>query len=110
MFVVLIFIYNIIEIIKKLYRYQLNGSLDACINYVIMLADDMPCSVKHLTTFINKHLIDRQGKETIIVQTKGNDYEFESRKDLLELMTCGHRNILQFHGVCVDQDSWRICS
>ncbi|XP_076904685.1 uncharacterized protein LOC143560224 [Bidens hawaiensis] len=33
---------------------------------------------------------------------KGNSYEFEIRKDLLELMTCGHKNILQFHGVCID--------
>ncbi|KAL5814854.1 hypothetical protein ACOSQ4_025495 [Xanthoceras sorbifolium] len=35
---------------------------------------------------------------------KGNLYEFELRKDLLELMTCGHRNIQQFHGVCVDEN------
>ncbi|KAJ4840510.1 hypothetical protein Tsubulata_000449 [Turnera subulata] len=35
---------------------------------------------------------------------KGNSYEFELRKDLLELMTCGHRNILQFYGVCVDEN------
>ncbi|KAH6814509.1 Protein kinase superfamily protein [Perilla frutescens var. frutescens] len=35
---------------------------------------------------------------------KGNAYEFELRKDLLELMTCGHKNILQFHGVCVDEN------
>ncbi|KAJ0020650.1 hypothetical protein Pint_32482 [Pistacia integerrima] len=34
---------------------------------------------------------------------KGNSYEFELRKDLLELMTCGHKNILQFYGVCVDE-------
>lgn len=33
---------------------------------------------------------------------KGNSYEFEIRKDLLELMTCGHKNILQFYGVCID--------
>ncbi|KAK6936670.1 Serine-threonine/tyrosine-protein kinase, catalytic domain [Dillenia turbinata] len=33
---------------------------------------------------------------------KGNSYEFELRKDLLELMTCGHKNILQFYGVCID--------
>ncbi|GMH12784.1 hypothetical protein Nepgr_014625 [Nepenthes gracilis] len=33
---------------------------------------------------------------------KGNSYGFEIRKDLLELMTCGHKNILQFLGVCVD--------
>ncbi|KAK3206585.1 hypothetical protein Dsin_020631 [Dipteronia sinensis] len=35
---------------------------------------------------------------------KGNSYEFELRKDLLELMTCGHRNIQQFYGVCVDEN------
>lgn len=35
---------------------------------------------------------------------KGNSYDFELRKDLLELMTCGHKNILQFHGVCVDEN------
>lgn len=33
---------------------------------------------------------------------KGNAYEFELREDLLELMTCGHKNILQFYGVCID--------
>ncbi|KAI3741149.1 hypothetical protein L1987_58816 [Smallanthus sonchifolius] len=33
---------------------------------------------------------------------KGNSYEFEIRQDLLELMTCGHKNILQFYGVCID--------
>jgi len=35
---------------------------------------------------------------------KGNSYEFELRKDLLALMTCGHRNIMQFLGVCVDEN------
>ncbi|KAL5580675.1 hypothetical protein UlMin_013117 [Ulmus minor] len=35
---------------------------------------------------------------------KGNSYDFELRKDLLELMTCAHKNILQFHGVCVDEN------
>ncbi|CAN8298539.1 unnamed protein product [Cochlearia groenlandica] len=35
---------------------------------------------------------------------KGNSYEFEVRKDFLELMTCGHENILQFHGVCIDEN------
>lgn len=39
---------------------------------------------------------------------KGNAYEFELRKDLLELMTCGHKNILQFCGVCVD-DNHGLC-
>lgn len=35
---------------------------------------------------------------------KGSSYGFELRKDLLELMTCGHRNILQFYGVCIDEN------
>ncbi|KAG8371511.1 hypothetical protein BUALT_Bualt13G0095200 [Buddleja alternifolia] len=35
---------------------------------------------------------------------KGNAFEFAVRKDLLELMTCGHKNIIQFHGVCVDEN------
>ncbi|KAL2597616.1 hypothetical protein AAZV13_11G174300 [Glycine max] len=39
---------------------------------------------------------------------KGNSYEFELRKDLLALMTCGHRNIMQFCGVCVD-DNHGLC-
>ncbi|CAJ1960455.1 unnamed protein product [Sphenostylis stenocarpa] len=39
---------------------------------------------------------------------KGNSYEFELRKDLLALMTCGHRNIMQFCGVCVD-DNYGLC-
>ncbi|PKI49886.1 hypothetical protein CRG98_029724 [Punica granatum] len=34
---------------------------------------------------------------------KGNSYEFQLRKDILQLMTCGHRNILQFIGVCIDE-------
>ncbi|PON59885.1 Tyrosine-protein kinase [Parasponia andersonii] len=35
---------------------------------------------------------------------KGTSYDFELRKDILELMTCGRRNILQFYGVCVDEN------
>ncbi|KAF9596673.1 hypothetical protein IFM89_012872 [Coptis chinensis] len=35
---------------------------------------------------------------------RGNAFEFEIRRDLLELMTCGHKSILQFHGVCVDEN------
>ncbi|XP_043707415.1 serine/threonine/tyrosine-protein kinase HT1-like isoform X1 [Telopea speciosissima] len=34
---------------------------------------------------------------------KGCSYEFQLRRDLLELMICGHRNILQFHGVCIEE-------
>ncbi|EYU45706.1 hypothetical protein MIMGU_mgv1a006958mg [Erythranthe guttata] len=39
---------------------------------------------------------------------KGNSYEFELRKDLLELMTFGHKNILPFHGVFLD-DNHGLC-
>ncbi|KAJ4869169.1 Protein kinase superfamily protein [Raphanus sativus] len=35
---------------------------------------------------------------------KGNSYEFEIRKDFLELMTCGHKSILQFYGVCIEEN------
>eukprot|EP00268_Persea_americana_P043475 TRINITY_DN43700_c0_g1_i1.p1 TRINITY_DN43700_c0_g1~~TRINITY_DN43700_c0_g1_i1.p1 ORF type:complete len:506 (-),score=93.40 TRINITY_DN43700_c0_g1_i1:1131-2648(-) len=35
---------------------------------------------------------------------RGCAYEIELRRDLLELMSCGHKNILQFHGVCVDEN------
>ncbi|KAH9623488.1 hypothetical protein KSS87_007309 [Heliosperma pusillum] len=34
---------------------------------------------------------------------KGNAFDFEIRKDLLELMTCGHRNVLPFYGACIDE-------
>lgn len=48
------------------------------------------------------------GKKVTIVKLrgcdKGNTYEFEVKKDLLELMTCRHKNILQFCGVCVDEN------
>ncbi|KAK7838159.1 uncharacterized protein LOC112040714 [Quercus suber] len=46
----------------------------------------------------------RVGIEKLKGCDKGNSYEFELRKDLLELMTCGHRNVLQFYGVCVDEN------
>ncbi|CAA0816859.1 Protein kinase superfamily protein [Striga hermonthica] len=49
-----------------------------------------------------------KGKKVVIEKLKGcdkgNAYEFELRKDFLELMTCGHKNILPFHGVCVDEN------
>ncbi|XP_031113067.1 uncharacterized protein LOC116016799 [Ipomoea triloba] len=35
---------------------------------------------------------------------KGNAYEFELRQDLLELMTCEHRSILHFYGLCIDEN------
>ncbi|XVF16050.1 hypothetical protein REPUB_Repub09cG0208000 [Reevesia pubescens] len=47
----------------------------------------------------------RVGIEKLKGCDKGNSYEFELQKDLLELMTCGHRNILQFYGVCVDENN-----
>lgn len=46
----------------------------------------------------------RVGIEKLKGCEKGNSYDFELRKDLLELMTCGHKNILQFYGVCVDEN------
>ncbi|KAL5125162.1 Serine/threonine-protein kinase STY8 [Glycine soja] len=50
----------------------------------------------------------RVGIEKLKGCDKGNSYEFELHKDLLELMTCGHRNILQFCGICVD-DNHGLC-
>ncbi|KAL2333005.1 hypothetical protein Fmac_014218 [Flemingia macrophylla] len=50
----------------------------------------------------------RVGIEKIRGCEKGNSYEFELRKDLLALMTCGQRNIMQFCGVCVD-DNHGLC-
>ncbi|KAI5435072.1 uncharacterized protein LOC127118497 [Lathyrus oleraceus] len=50
----------------------------------------------------------RVGIEKLKGCEKGNSYEFELHKDLLELMTCGHRNILQFCGICVD-DNHGLC-
>lgn len=35
---------------------------------------------------------------------RGSAYEIELRRDLLELMSCGHKNILQFHGICIDEN------
>ncbi|KAF3454877.1 hypothetical protein FNV43_RR05325 [Rhamnella rubrinervis] len=46
----------------------------------------------------------RVGIEKLKGCEKGISYDFELRKDLLELMTCGHKNILQFYGVCVDEN------
>jgi serine/threonine protein kinase len=50
----------------------------------------------------------RVGIEKLKGCEKGNSYEFELHRDLLELMTCGHRNILQFCGICVD-DNHGLC-
>ncbi|XP_039159717.1 dual specificity protein kinase shkB isoform X1 [Eucalyptus grandis] len=45
----------------------------------------------------------RVGIEKLKGCDKGNSYEFELRKDFLELMTCGHKNVLQFIGVCIEE-------
>lgn len=50
----------------------------------------------------------RVGIEKLKGCEKGNSYEFELHRDLLLLMTCGHRNILQFCGICVD-DNHGLC-
>ncbi|CAK9171675.1 unnamed protein product [Ilex paraguariensis] len=50
----------------------------------------------------------RVGIEKLKGCDKGNSYEFELRKDLLELMSCGHKNILPFYGVCID-DNHGLC-
>ncbi|CAH8280121.1 unnamed protein product [Arabidopsis lyrata] len=46
----------------------------------------------------------RVGIEKLKGCDKGNSYEFELRKDYLELMACGHKSILQFYGVCIDEN------
>jgi Protein tyrosine and serine/threonine kinase len=33
----------------------------------------------------------------------GTAYEFEVRQDLLQLMSCGQRNIVHFYGICFDE-------
>ncbi|KAJ8765168.1 hypothetical protein K2173_011428 [Erythroxylum novogranatense] len=46
----------------------------------------------------------RVGIEKLKRCDKGNAYAFDIHRDLLESMTCGHKNILQFYGVCVDEN------
>ncbi|KAK1434576.1 hypothetical protein QVD17_00323 [Tagetes erecta] len=53
-------------------------------------------------TFKGTYKGKKVGIEKLKGCEKGNAYEFEIRNDLLELMTCGHKNILQFCGVCID--------
>ncbi|KAI3800383.1 hypothetical protein L1987_28473 [Smallanthus sonchifolius] len=53
-------------------------------------------------TFKGTYKGKKVGIEKLKGCEKGNSYEFEIRQDLLELMTCGHKNILQFYGVCID--------
>ncbi|PWA93194.1 protein kinase superfamily protein [Artemisia annua] len=55
-----------------------------------------------VTTFKGTYKGKKVGIEKLKGCEKGNSYEFEIRKDLLELMTCGHKNLLQFYGVCID--------
>lgn len=49
-----------------------------------------------------------RGKKVWIKKLKGCDrgsaYDVEVRQDLLQLMSCGHRNILQLHGICIDEN------
>lgn len=45
----------------------------------------------------------RVGIEKLKGCDKGKSYEFQVRRDVLELMTCGHKSILQFVGVCIDE-------
>lgn len=54
-------------------------------------------------TFKGVYRGKRVGIEKLKGCEKGNAYEFELKKDLLDLMTCGHKNILQFYGVCIDE-------
>ncbi|KAJ7959866.1 putative Protein kinase [Quillaja saponaria] len=61
-----------------------------------------------LSSFKGVYKGKRVGIEKLKGCDKGNSYEFELRKDLLEIMTCGHNNILQFYGVCVD-DNHGLC-
>ncbi|KAJ0979303.1 hypothetical protein J5N97_014777 [Dioscorea zingiberensis] len=34
---------------------------------------------------------------------KGNAFEIDIRQDLLQLMSYGHKNILQFYGICIEE-------
>ncbi|GFP78982.1 serine/threonine-protein kinase tnni3k [Phtheirospermum japonicum] len=56
------------------------------------------------STFKGTYKGKKVGIEKLKGCDKGNAYEFELKRDLLELMTCGHRNILHFYGVCVDEN------
>ncbi|KAI4304609.1 hypothetical protein MLD38_040094 [Melastoma candidum] len=54
-------------------------------------------------TFKGTYKGRRVGIEKLKGCEKGNSFGFELRKDLLELMTSGHNNIVQFIGVCIDE-------
>lgn len=55
-----------------------------------------------VNTFRGTYKGKKVGIEKLKGCEKGNSYEFEIREDVLELMSCGHKNILQFYGVCID--------
>ncbi|KAJ3682854.1 hypothetical protein LUZ60_013081 [Juncus effusus] len=48
-----------------------------------------------------------RGKKVWVKKLKGCEmgtaYDFEIRSDLLQLMSCGQKNILQFYGLCFDE-------
>lgn len=54
-------------------------------------------------TFKGNYKGRKVGIEKLKGCEKGNAYEFELREDMMELMTCGHKNILQFYGVCIHE-------
>ncbi|KAL3538729.1 hypothetical protein ACH5RR_002095 [Cinchona calisaya] len=56
------------------------------------------------STFKGVYKGKKVGIEKLKGCDKGNAYDFELREDLLELMTCGHKNILQFYGVFIDEN------
>ncbi|XP_008794232.1 serine/threonine-protein kinase STY46 [Phoenix dactylifera] len=35
---------------------------------------------------------------------RGSAYDIEIRQDLLQLMSCGQKTILQFHGICIEEN------
>ncbi|CAH9129276.1 unnamed protein product [Cuscuta epithymum] len=61
-----------------------------------------------LYTFKGVYKGKKVGIEKLKGCEKGNSYEFELKGDLLELMTCEHKSILHFHGVCID-DNHGLC-
>ncbi|KAK7301691.1 hypothetical protein RJT34_12563 [Clitoria ternatea] len=61
-----------------------------------------------LNSYKGTYMGKKVGIEKLRGCEKGNCYDFQLRKDLLALMTCGHKNIMQFFGVCVD-DNHGLC-
>jgi serine/threonine protein kinase len=56
-----------------------------------------PCSYKGMYRGRKGWVKKLRGCET------GTAYEIEVRQDLLQLMSCGQRNILQFYWICFDE-------